>query len=795
MAELVPIDDFGSYSDGDISTQGTPWDIGSPDDWDVESSGAATQGKLLRNDHLEGDFQVSTNIASDSGLNAYPQKGGLTQVWVRLASGEATGFYFGGPDLLNTYEIELDTTNGSNNSSAGIIEWDSGGTTYIDENTGLTLPTTSTARVDIYWDDPDRTNDIEVEVYDTSDSSLVTSLAANVNVSYNTGLVGMYGEGSGTAWDTIKTETNSLTRTAASFAQNVYSDSTIQRVYQRLTETFTGTTNVNTTRSLASDRNSQSWLNAINSDNTRASALDRLGETYTNIFEISATDANAVDDFESYNLGDVDTTTTAWTGSGEIADADTPTVDSAWSGQQLLLGSATSTSGLPRYPEKGTRTVFYHNTGSSTETTTIEFAYHEDTYPGRYGITINPNNQTITVYQSETGVAGSTTLTEVDLGFDPNNGYGRYEFVWEVTGSIRVIAQSTTHDSSVEFAVSPSVDLSPGGIRVIGSTGTTDYIRTYSEPFIKRIVQTFTNSTVGESNVSAQTILAETFTNTNTSDSTPGVLSQTHSKAMATTSTAREIITKVTARMGQARHGEARHGLGVPRVLRNALTYTKTVATKSTKSSVFGRVADTFTSAINSDSDRSSSNLRNLTSYLTRSDSDSDRSLSLSRLGETYTGTVLANAIVRIIRIASTYTPTISSASDRSSIFDRQPITYTKTVSQDIARSKYMPRSVVQFTGQVRTSAGGLYRRVLKAVTFTGSVGTSSTGVSGLARKGVTYTKNIAASAGSSLLGFIPIKPLKAQVTDNTKSAETQDNSKNVMVRKSSTSVKLKNDK
>lgn len=127
-------------------------------------------------------------IHSTSGLDNYVSKGTTSELYVRFAGDDAeTLVGFGGGDYDNSYHIQCNP-----NDLMRLRKRVNGSQTPIDSNYGFGWNTNRWYRIEIQWADGNGSNQIDVRVYDTTDSSLVGSVGGTdneTNLQDNDGIV------------------------------------------------------------------------------------------------------------------------------------------------------------------------------------------------------------------------------------------------------------------------------------------------------------------------------------------------------------------------------------------------------------------------------------------------------------------------------------------------------------------------------------------------------------------------------------------------------------------------------
>jgi hypothetical protein len=180
--------DFSGYSNPVIDSTNssiiTSFEDGDLSEYDAVNSSEIQDYRVIsestaRFNAIEGTQMLRVGPGADpihttSGLDNYPSKGTTSELYVRFAGdGAETRIGFGGGDFDNSYHIQCNP-----NDLTRLRKRVNGSQTPLDSNYGFGWQTNTWYRIEIQWADGNGSNQIDVRVYDTTDSSLVGAVAA-----------------------------------------------------------------------------------------------------------------------------------------------------------------------------------------------------------------------------------------------------------------------------------------------------------------------------------------------------------------------------------------------------------------------------------------------------------------------------------------------------------------------------------------------------------------------------------------------------------------------------------------
>ncbi|AXR81483.1 hypothetical protein [Natrarchaeobaculum sulfurireducens] len=321
---FVTVDDFGEYDEAQ-TIEDTPYSATTDDsDWEIVSGGYEG-GNVLTNTDLDGfSVQSLAEIDDEDALDTLPQPGGETRLLMRT-DGDLNGFYFAGENTVNAYEVEIDTRTGD--EQIAIVIWDGGDNEYVEEASVSGLSGNTWYWLRVKWDDPDESDLLVYSVHEYSGGSVGDQVGPTLSWSpadddpvYEDGFLAFFGRGDGVEYDLVETEEQF-------------------EVYDRQAISYTEQI----------DKAGDRLLNR---------GRERSATSYADEMATTAEDAALVEDFESYETGDVDDVTDGvWEADrGEIRSS-----GSTYGGDQGLYAESDviSSEGLDRYPDRGTEVELY----------------------------------------------------------------------------------------------------------------------------------------------------------------------------------------------------------------------------------------------------------------------------------------------------------------------------------------------------------------------------------------------------------------------------------------------------
>lgn len=181
--------DFSGYTDPVVSTSDsniiTSFEDGDLSEYDGLSSGVIEYYTVVSEstvgfNSVDGTEMLQLGpgadpIHSTSGLDNYVSKGTTSEFYIRFAGDDAeTLVGFGGGDYDNSYHLQCNP-----NDLMRLRKRVGGSQTPIDSNYGFGWSNNKWYRIEIQWADGNGSNQIDVRVYDTTDSSLVGSVSGS----------------------------------------------------------------------------------------------------------------------------------------------------------------------------------------------------------------------------------------------------------------------------------------------------------------------------------------------------------------------------------------------------------------------------------------------------------------------------------------------------------------------------------------------------------------------------------------------------------------------------------------
>jgi hypothetical protein len=684
------LEDFDQYATDRLDQTGAPYD-GETDLWEIVSG---TSGNVLENFDSTGLTENASYVISTSGLDTYPEKGDHIRVSVSISQytgGTPFAFIFAGSSITDHYRVGID----ENYGSIDIMEESGGSTSYL--NYTETEITEDEYLLDLFWEHPDYTDDIVLELR-KKDETLVGTVGAN-GQAHSTGAIGFSDFQQKVKWESVSKEVS-------------------------------------------------------------ATMYDRISETHILPSVTSSTDTNEIDYFDSYATGDVDNVTNGvWTGTGEIqTDSD------AINGSQSLVGVARSMSGLQRYPEPGTRTVYYTQTNLTNDYSSLLFGIEEVENGGYIEARLSPegssSDKRIEIYESSPDFAGSQLRgsTEIKSSRSLRANWWRVEVVWEDDFTVTAKANPINYPDQ-EYHVDAELEHShpPEGLELGGDElPEFDNVRLYDQG---DSVFRWNASYTGQADTESSRIFdGVRFAGTNTSpgqtvsERRAGRYPTSFGTGMATDSTRAITYPRAVSTFAGGMNTDASRDLNLLRVSEgvsgNAFTDSGRVATRNvyTESYVAPSGSNAYSQYQMFATARSYANPATTASSTTSIlDSDVYRhylgmeyhgqvdhgnyNISFGRDNESYSEPIdtTSSVFVGILRRVSNALPASATSSDRTRFFGRLSDSFTNPMDTETGRRVSLTRPVQTAGGGIQTSVGRTLASVRNGVTYVDNAVTDGT--------------------------------------------------------------------